>query len=60
MHGIPLAAILKKILCFSNQVAVRSSGLDEDTVDLSAAGQLETFLGVSGIESVSIANLQVY
>nr|XP_039272372.1 putative phosphoenolpyruvate synthase isoform X1 [Styela clava] len=33
-------------------VAVRSSAVGEDSADLSAAGQLDTFLGVSGLQEV--------
>ncbi len=32
--------------------AVRSSAVGEDSTELSAAGQLETFLAVSGIDEV--------
>jgi len=36
----------------SGQVAVRSSGIDEDLADMSYAGQYESVLGVSGLEAV--------
>ena len=38
----------------ASQVGVRSSAIGEDSPELSAAGQLETFLGVSGVDDVSV------
>ncbi|KPA17991.1 phosphoenolpyruvate synthase, partial [Candidatus Magnetomorum sp. HK-1] len=41
-------------------VAVRSSGVDEDGHQLSFAGQYDTFLNISGLESVSHAVYKCY
>ena len=40
---------------YKKHYAVRSSSVGEDSVQTSAAGQLETFLGIQGLDNILTA-----